>query len=84
MEHAPTMDSTAIKARQILIDKDTETGHYLMAFLTKIQIITKAKLVITQMGEAAKDRPKGFKLLGTKKLRQGAVILVLSKEEDAT
>ncbi len=59
-------------------------GHYPMAFLTEKQIIMKAKLVITWIGEAAKDRPEGFKFLGTKKLRQRAVILVLSKEEDTT
>lgn len=83
-EHTPNIDSTAIKAWQILIDKDTETGHYPMAFLTEKQIITKAEMAITQMGETAKDKPEGFKFLGTKKLRRGAAILVLSKEEDAT
>lgn len=83
-EHAPNIDSTTIKAWQILIDKDTETGHYPMAFLTEKQIITKAEMAITQMGEIAEDKPEGFKFLGTKKLRRGAAILVLSKEEDAT
>lgn len=59
-------------------------GHYPMAFLTEKQIITKAEMAITQMGETAEDKPKGFKFLGTKKLRRGAAILVLLKEEDAT
>ncbi len=81
-EHIPTIDSTSIKARQILIDKDPETGHYPMVFLTEKEIITKVEMAIMQMGETAKDKPEGFKFLGTKKLKQGAAILVLSKEED--
>lgn len=40
-------------------------------------------MAITQMGETAEDRPEGFKFLGTKKLKRGTAILVLSKEEDA-
>jgi hypothetical protein len=83
MQHAPIIDQTAIKARQILIDKETETGHYPMAFLTEKEIIAKAKMAIDLMGKEADDRPEGFKFLGTKKLKRGTAILILSKEEDA-
>ncbi len=54
--HASVISQTKLISQQILVDMDTTTNHYLMAYLTKKAIMAKATLAIQLMGDEVNNR----------------------------